>query len=150
MLEDGEQLGFAAADTLTFGLHDGLGVFPDLLGRFQVKIVGPVAVVFAVVGRVLAADLRAGLVDAAHVVRLQMLADRMDEQVPIVVVLEDARPFVQQVPADVLEVFELGGSFDGQGEIAAALGGAVLAEDFALGEFVAFDNREAKAGGHGA
>ena len=134
---------------MAFGLDHGFGVLPHLFGGFEIEVVRVVALVFAVVGRVLAADLRAGLVYAAHVVRLQMFANRVDQEVPIVVVLEDTRPIVKQIPADVFEVFELLGSIDRQGEIAAALGGAVLAEDFPLGEFIAFDRRDTKAGGPG-
>jgi hypothetical protein len=55
---------------------------------------------------------------------------------------------VEQIPADVFEILELLGRIDGEREIAAALGRAILAKDLAFREFVAFDNRETETGGH--
>ena len=109
-----------------------------------------VVFVFAIGGRVFAADLGAGFVDAAHVVVLQVFADGMHQQIPIVVFLEDAGPFVEQVPADVLEILKILGRLDRHGKIAAALGRAILAEHFALGQIFAIYLGKTKSSGHGS
>ena len=85
------------------GPEHGLGVFGDLLGRFKILVVHPIVLVLAVLGRIFAADLRARGVNPAAVVRLQVLALRVDEQVPRAVFDEHGRVIVQQKPADVLE-----------------------------------------------
>ncbi len=46
----------------------GLGIFPDLLGRLEDLLERPTAIVFAIIGRVFAADLGAIEIDAAAVV----------------------------------------------------------------------------------
>ena len=72
----GNSGGFGLRMLWPFFLQHGFGVFGDLLGRFEVEVVGPVVFVLAVLGRVVAADLRAGFVDAAAVVVLQVPARR--------------------------------------------------------------------------
>ncbi len=119
-----------------------------LLGRFEVKLVGPILFVLAVGGGVLAANFRAGFVDAAHVVRLEVLANGVDEQVPVVIFLKNRGPFVEQVPTEELKILELFGRFDRQSEVAAALGGTVFAQNFSLGEIVAIDAVDAKSSIH--
>ena len=72
-----QQRRLGAADALALlARQDRLGIFGHLLGRFQVLLVQPVVLVLAVVGRVVAADQRPGVVDAAAIVALQVLARR--------------------------------------------------------------------------
>ncbi len=146
-LKDWQQFWLGASDIPTFFLNHRFGVFPDLFGRFQIKIVGPILFIFAVVGRVVTTNLRSRFVDAAAIVRLQVLADGVDQQIPIVLLFENAGPVVQQKPSQVFQLLEGIGRFDGHGKIAAALGNAVFAQRLALGQFVAVDLSSAKGGG---
>jgi hypothetical protein len=61
-------------------------------------------VVFALVRRVRAADLRPLVVDAAALVRLQMLARRVNQQIPSLVFGKDGRSIVQQEPAQEIKI----------------------------------------------
>src|SRR4029079_13392636 len=118
---------FRAANALTLlARQDGLGVLSHLLGRLQVLLVEPSIIVLAVIRRVLAADDRPVVINAATIVMLQMLANRMDQQVPRFAVLEERGRFVQQIPANEVPVAQLGGFFDRQRKIAATLGSTVL------------------------
>ena len=98
-------------------------------GRFQVEVVRPVVFVFAVLGRVVAADLRAGFVDAAAVVVLQVLARRCGpagtKSSSSLKTVARSCSKNQRMNSKSANVF---GRFDRQGEIAAALGRAVVAE----------------------
>ena len=96
----------AAIRAGTFFLRqNGFGVFGDLFRRFEELVVAGVVVVFAVFRRVLAANLRAGLVDAATVVRQEMVAIGVHHQVPGSVLDEERHSPVNHVPAEVLEFF---------------------------------------------
>ena len=126
-----------AANTLAFLLSlDGAGpadrfaVFVELLGGFEVLLIGPGVVVFAVLRGVLTANLRPGVVNAAQIVRLQMPAGSVDQQIPGAVIHEDRRLLVQQIPADVVVFFPRLRRINGEREVPAALGGAVVAQAF--------------------
>ena len=82
---------------------------------------------FTVVGRIVPADLRASLIDAATVVTFKVLALGMHQQIPVIVFGEDRRAVVKQIPADEVKIFPPCGSIDRQGEIFAALGSAMIA-----------------------
>ncbi len=73
------------------GGQDGLGVFFNLVRRFEEHVVPRIDIVLALVGRVAAANLRSSFIDSAAVVRQQMLAVREDLNVPVVAVHEDGR-----------------------------------------------------------
>lgn len=106
----------------------GFGIFPDLLWSLEVLLVAPIVVVLTRFGRIVATDLRPRLVDTTAVIVLQMLAGGMYQQVPNVFVQKNGSTIVQQIPPDELEIGKLGGCFDRQREVAAALGGAVFAQ----------------------
>jgi hypothetical protein len=57
-----------------------------------------------------------------------MLAPGIDQQVPGAFLDEQGRPIVEQEPAEVLELLVRRGLVDGQGEVAAALGRAMVAK----------------------
>ena len=54
----------------------------------------------------------------------------MHQQVPLIVLGEDTGLAMQQVPANELKVFHFRGCFDWQGEVATALGCAIITENF--------------------
>jgi len=107
-----QQRRLGAADALAFFLQHGFGVFGDLFGPLQVKVVRPIVLVFAVLCRVIAANLRPGVINTATVVVLQMPAGCVHQQIPGVVFLEHGGPIVQQEPADELVVLQRLGGFD--------------------------------------
>lgn len=108
--------------------QERFGELDDLFGALEEHVVLAVAVVLAVVGGVFAADLRTVVVDATAIVRLQVVADVVDHQVPSLAIDEDGDSSVDQIPAKVVEVLLNLRRFDRQGEVAAALRGAVVAE----------------------
>ena len=57
-----------------------------------------------VVGSVLAADPRPGLINSTAIVRLQVLAAVLDVQIPVTVADVDLRGLVQEIPADIVEI----------------------------------------------
>ena len=89
-------LGFLAAKTLaaTWAQH-GFSVFRYLLGRLPIVVVDPILVVLTLVGRVGATNLGTSIVDTAEAVGLQVLARRVDDQIPVAAFDENARPLVQ-------------------------------------------------------
>lgn len=130
--------GFQAAVFAGFarGQH-GLGVFEDLFGDLEELVVEERIVVFADLRTVVTADLRTVLVDTTAVVCLQVPAVGEDLQVPRPFVNEDYDAAVDHVPVDVFEVLPFGRSFDWQCEVAAAVSGAMLAENFAFRQIFA-------------
>src|SRR5262249_200589 len=105
--QNGQRGGPRAADALAALTRQyGFGILGRLLGSFDVLLVKPIVLVLTILGRILLADQRPGVIDAAAIVVAQVLADRVDQQVPGFVFLEDRGPFVQQVPANELPVFE--------------------------------------------
>src|SRR5437764_106404 len=67
------------------------------------------AMVIAVVGGIAPADARAGFVDAAAIVRLQMFAPAHDADVPLLFLDERDDVLVAEIPADVVVIFGRGG-----------------------------------------
>ena len=59
---------------------------------------------------------------------LQMLAGRVHQQVPLVVIDKHAGSIVQQIPADIVIVLATDRFVDRQGKVATALGRAVIAQ----------------------
>src|SRR5439155_17321236 len=103
----------------------------DLLVAGEHVVVGVgVGVPVAVLRAVAAADRRAVLINAAAVVRQQRAALAVDLQVPVAVLDKDLSVFVQQVPAQVLEVPSRLGLIDLQREISATQRDALAAEAF--------------------
>jgi hypothetical protein len=119
-------------------LENGVDVVLDLLRRLEVTLVRPIVFVLAVIGLVLAANLRPDIVDRAAVVRQQVLALGMDHQVPVAVFHKHGRSIVQQVPADEVEIPASLGRFDGQREIPAAFSRAVVAHVLTRPKILAF------------
>lgn len=127
--EDRKHGGFGTSDRPAPGRTEPrFGVLGDLFGSLEVRIVYRVVVVLAFVGRVITTDLRASQIDPTQVIRLQMLADRMDEQIPITIIDEDGGLVVQQIPSDVIEVLLRRRDIDRQGKITTTLGIAVIAQ----------------------
>ncbi len=134
------------ADRLVWGAAGFRGeysecVFPELFGGFEVLVVDTFVVKFAFVGRVGTADSGAGFVNSAAEVRLDVLAVAGHHQVPGFAVDEDGEGAVEQVPANVVELLASFGAIDLHGEVAAAAGRAVAAEDFPWGKCFAGDAR---------
>jgi hypothetical protein len=125
----------------------GLGVLGDLFGRFKVHLIDGIFVELAVVRRVVATDLGAGVINPASMVRLEMLAGRMDEEVPHVVFYENTSPIVKKVPTHEVEILFARRFFDGECKVAAAFRGAVVAEGVAAGDF--FSLRDSAVDGFG-
>lgn len=119
--------------------QDGLGVFPNLFRTFEELVVTRVIIIFAVVRAILPTDRRTVFVNVAQRVRCQVLAVSVDQQVPRIVLDENCTVSVQQIPPQMLEVFNLCGRVDGKREIAATLGRTMLAEHFAGFEFLTRD-----------
>ena len=94
------------------GSKHGVGVFVDLLRRFEVNRVTPIVVEFAFFGRILAAYLRSSFVNPATMIVLQVFASCVYEQIPGVFIDKHAGPIVQQIPADVVKVFAADRFFD--------------------------------------
>ena len=101
-------------------------------------IVCVAVVVLAVVGRVIATDLRPRFVNSAAIVVLKVATHRMNEQVPGFVLDKNRRLFVKQIPSDIFKVCKSFGRVDWQSEVPAALGRAVIAQIFARRQVFAF------------
>ena len=108
---------------------NGVVELGNLFLAFKEHVVKAIAVVFAIVSCVIPADLWAVFVHAAKIVRLQMVADVVNHQEPSLAIDEQRDFSVDHVPAEVIEIFASHRRFDRQGEVLAALGGAVLAEN---------------------
>ena len=77
---------------------------------------------------VLAADFRARVVDAAAVVLLQVLAARIDAQIPLLLFDEDEDVLMDEIPADVIVLPAGFRGLDLEDEIAATQGGTLIAK----------------------
>ncbi len=119
------------------GGEHGLGILPDLLGGLEDLLEGPFIIVLAVGRRVVATDLGPVEIDPATVVGRQVVASRHHEEIPLALLDVDHRLAMGQVPADGVVVIPGGRVVDRQGEIAAALPGAVVAQAFAGLELIA-------------
>lgn len=132
--KDWQQRWFRGANAAEVGLAiSSLDVLGDLLGRLEVLVVCRVLVVFAIVRRVLAADLGTRHINTAAIIGLEMFADGVYQEIPTVVFDEHASLTMQQEPTYVVEVLTAIGGVDGEREIPAALGVAVVAQTLALG-----------------
>jgi hypothetical protein len=107
-----------------------LGVFGDLLRRLEILVVDPALFILAGVGRVFATNVGTRLIDPAHLVVAQMFALRVDQQIPGIVIDEDRRTIVEQIPADVLEVLPFLGRIDRKSEIPTAFRRTIHAQIF--------------------
>ena len=105
-----------------------VGVLIDLFRGFKVLFVAPIVFEFTFIGRVIAADLRSSLVDAAPKIVPQMFASRVNQQIPVVIVDEHGCPIVQQIPAHEVKIPTIDWFVDGQREIVTALRGAIIAK----------------------
>ena len=119
------------------GRKYGFGVFPELLGCLEDLVEGPVTVVFAVVSRIVTADLRAVEINAAAVLIGQVIAAGHDQQVPLFFLDVDQGAAVSQVPADRVVLVPGDRVVDREREIAAATAGAVIAQALSGGKVVA-------------
>ena len=99
-----------------------------LFGRFEVHFVDSILIEFAISRGIVAANLWAGVIDPAPVVRLQMLAVGVYQQIPSTILNKNGRSIVQQIPADEVQILLARGSIDGQREIATTFCGAVFAK----------------------
>lgn len=72
--------------------------------REEVVVAVVASEVVAIAGLIVLADLRPRLVDAAEVVVAQVLAFRLDLDVPVSVLDEDGEPLVHEVPADIVVI----------------------------------------------
>jgi hypothetical protein len=121
-----------------------------IVGEEQLEVVGPGrAVELAVVVRVVAADLRAGRVDAAAAVRLEEAAAVVDQQEPAVLVLVYLGIMVGQLPQQRIEVLDRARGVDLLGQVGAA--GGVGAESALVlgGDLHLADGLDGDDGGHG-
>jgi len=99
-----------------------------LLGAVKVMLV----IVFVagnvtVFSSVLAADPRPGLINSTAIVGLQVLAGVLDVQIPITITDIDLGSFVQQIPADIVEIGGGFGRIYGQTKIPATQTTTLLA-----------------------
>ena len=135
----------AAAQRMTIGkiglgelrAHQRVGVFVDLLRRFKVLVVAPIVLELAFIGSVVAADLRPSLVDPAAMILAEVLARRVNEQIPVFSLDEDRGPIVQQIPTNEIEITSRDRGVDVQGKVMAALCRAVFAQVGGLGKVLA-------------
>ena len=111
--------------------EDGEGVFFDLFGYLEILVIHPQVFIFALFGRVIPADVRPCFVCHAAVVLAEQLALVMDEQEPGIALDEHGRPFVEQKPADKLELAPVLRRVDREREITATLARAVRTKHFA-------------------
>lgn len=119
-------------------MESSFHVFGNLFGCFKVHFVHGVFVELAIVGGVIATDLGPSFVDAASMVRLQMFAVGMDEQVPRFVLDENSRAVVEKIPANEIEILMGARCFDRHRKIATALGCAISTQDLARRNFFSF------------
>jgi hypothetical protein len=101
-----------------------------LIRSFKDFVVDPVVVVFAIIRVIVTANLGAGVINPASIIRQEMTASLVDHDVPLLVLDEDidvAGP-VHDIPAKIVEILFRLRLVNGKGDVLAALGGAVLAE----------------------
>ncbi len=103
-------------------------IFIDLFSCLEIFFIAPVIFELAFVGRVLATDLWSSFVDPTAEVTLQVLARRVNQQVPIVIVNKDRRAVVQQVPTHEVKITTTDRFVNRQGEVMTALGSAMFTQ----------------------
>jgi hypothetical protein len=108
-------------------VEQGLNVVLHLLGRFEVTLVHVIVFVFATVGVVLSTNLWACFVNTATMVRLQVFANCMHQDVPSAIVDEYRCPIVQQEPANEVVIALFGRCFHRQRKVTTTFGRAVIA-----------------------
>jgi len=138
--EQWQEFWFWASNRGSLAVVAGFGVLSDLFGCLEIHFVNGILVEFAVVGQVIAADLRTRVVDAASMIGLQVFASGMDEEVPDVVLDKHGGAIVEQVPSHEVEILFATGLFDGEGKVTAAFCRAVIAEALAGRNLIAFGN----------
>ena len=114
-------------------------VFGNLLGRFEILVIGVAVVILTVVRRVVATNLWTRFIDSATVVFLQVPANGVHQQVPSFIFNKNRCLFVKEVPSDIFEVSEVVRCTDRQRKVPTTLGGAVLAQIFTLREIFPFE-----------
>ena len=105
-----------------------LHVLGHLFRGFEVHLVNGVFIELAVRRGIIAANLRARVVDSATMVRLQVFAICVNEQVPRAILDKDRRSVVKQVPTDKVQILLGGRCIDRQSKVSTTLGRAVFAE----------------------
>ena len=99
-----------------------------VIGKVEVESVLGRCIVFAIIVTVLAADHRPYLVDVAPAIRQQVLASRIEHQVPATLVLVDADTLVRNLPQQRFEIVFRPRRIDFLGHVSAAFGiGAEIA-----------------------
>ena len=115
-----------------------VGVFGNLLRRFEIMIVRVVVIVLAIVGRIITTDLWTRFINSAAVIFLQMATNRVHQQVPRFIFNKHRCLFVKHIPSDIFEVRESSGRVDWQGKISAAFGGTMFTQILASRQIFAF------------
>ena len=108
----------------------------DLFGGFKVPVKRVTVVVFTILRCVVAANLRPCLIDATTIVIAKMFACRVDQQEPVIVFRKYGGVLMHQVPTEIVERSGRFRAVNRQGKITAAFCRAVVAEDFALFQFI--------------
>ncbi len=103
-------------------------VFVQLLGCLEIFLVAPIVLKLTLIRCVIAADLWPRLVNAATIIILEVLARRMHQQVPVIVINKHRRPIMQEIPTHEIEVSTIHRLVNGQGEVVTTLGGAVITQ----------------------
>ena len=100
----------------------------NLLGSLKVPIISERVLELALVGCVFPADLRSRVIDPASVIVLQMLAGRVDQQIPRPTFYKNRRTIVKQIPPHKIEIAFGLGRVDRQREIPTAFGRAMFTQ----------------------
>ena len=109
-------------------METSLHIFGHLLGGFEVHFVDSVFVELAIRRSVVTTDLRSCVVDATSVVRLQMFAVRVNQQIPSTILNKNRRSIVQKIPTDKVQILLTRGGVDWQSEVTTTFSGAVFAK----------------------
>lgn len=115
----------------------GFLILLELISEFKVLIVGPILFVLAILRGVIAADLRAGGVDAATPIVLQVFAVRIHQEEPLAVLRKHGGSLVEQEPADKVVLSSVVRRINREGDITAAFCGAIFAKVGIGGELFA-------------
>jgi hypothetical protein len=113
------------------------------------KVLPRHAVEFTVVVGVIAADLRACLIDAAAPIGLQVRTGIVDQQKPAVIVLEQLHVLMRYLPQQHVEIRHGAGCVDILGDIGAAGGVGAVAAFVLGGQLDPAQGLDGDDGGHG-